>query len=174
MILFKNKHCIMTVAAIALFMFFIHTHLQAGRERRGATVVVTMTDGSQVEGELLSVRADALLLYESASGRGWHIYLHQVAQVKVLKRSNFFDGLAIGIGVGFVIGVINLKKIDRESLMPAFEMVGSFLQLPITGLCGGLLGAVFSFPRKFSLAGVSPQSVQQNLERLKRYAREQD
>lgn len=162
---------VVTTLILMMFMALAILPLPA-RELRGSTVEVILTDGSQVKGELLSVRADALLLYESGSGRGWHIYLQQVAQVKVIKRSHFFDGLAIGIGVGFVKGVIKLKNMDRDSLVPAFHVIGSFLPLPLIALGGGLLGAGFSLPQKFSLAGVSPQSLQQNLERLKRYARE--
>jgi hypothetical protein len=167
-----KKQLAMTLALV-LFVALAGMPL-AARARRGSMVVVTMDDGSQVKGELLSVRADALLLHESESGQGRHLNLHQVLQVKVLKKTTYLDGAGIGICVGLAIGANNLKKIERDSLAPAFDMIGSFLPLPLIALGGGLLGAVLSMPKKISLAGKSPEVVQHNLRHLKRYARERD
>jgi hypothetical protein len=46
--------------------------------------------------------------------------------------------------------------------------------IPAASLLGGIIGGIVSMPEKFSLPGESSRSLQQNLERLKRYAREQD
>ncbi len=159
-------------AVVPVMIFFSLAQPLVARARRGSTVVVIMNDGSQVKGELLSVRADALLLYESESGQGRHLNLHQVLQVKVLKKTTYLDGAGIGICVGLVIGVNNLKKIEGDSLAPAFDMISSFLPLPLIALGGGLLGAVLTMPKKISLAGESPETVQCHLGHLKRYARE--
>jgi|WetSurMetagenome_2_1015567.scaffolds.fasta_scaffold84960_2 hypothetical protein len=146
----------------------------AAKERRGATVVVTMTDGNRVHGELLAVKSDALLVYDHDARLGKSLDLQQVAHVTVYKKPKFLDGLAIGLGVGLVASIYNLNKIEHESLMPLFEIVRSVLPLPVAGLSGGLLGALGSIPQKNSLAGVSPQCIQRNLTRLKRFAREAD
>lgn len=170
--IFKCKKLIVTTSLIAMFLATAHQPLPA-KERRGSTVEVTMTDGNIVKGELLYVRDDALLVFEGDSGRSWYIYLEQMSQVKVLKKSKLSEGVSIGLGIGLLIGVNNLRKIDRESLMPVFfQRVVSFFPLPIAGLCGGLLGALAGIPKKISLAGASPEIIQQNLRRLKRYARE--
>lgn len=169
----KGKKNIAAILAFVLVMASVNLPLPA-RERRGSTVEVTMTDGSRIKGELLAVKDDALLVYDRDADQGKRLDLQEVVQVKVLKESKFLEGIAIGIAVGLVISINNLKKIDRESLMPLFEGIGCFLPLPITGLCGGLLGALSGIDKKLSLAGESSRSVQQNLEKLKRYAREKD
>jgi hypothetical protein len=169
----KNKKFIATTLTFVLVMALAGLPLPA-KERRGSTVEATMTDGSQVKGELLAVKTETLLIYDRDVLQGKSIDLQQVAQVKVLKKSKFFDGLGIGIVIGLVISVNNIKRIDRESLMPIFEIVGSFWPVPIAGFSGGLIGAVCGINQKFSLVEVSSKSVQQNLVRLKRYAREKD
>jgi hypothetical protein len=166
--IFKNKHYTMVVVVIALFVLFIHMPLSA-KERRGSTVVVTMTDGRIVRGELLAVKADALLIYNY---KGERLDLQQVAQVKVLKKLKPLEGLVIGFGAGVVVGVAMSVAIPHEHYN-----VGIHLFLPPEiGCLGGIIGffACNSNFRKFSLPGESIQSVQQNLERLKRYAREQE
>jgi hypothetical protein len=146
----------------------------AARERRGATVEATMADGNRVKGELLAVKSDALLVYDRDARLGKSLDLHQVAQVKVFKKPKVLAGITIGICAGLAVSIYNLNKIERGSLMPLVEIVGSFLPLPVAMFGGGMLGGLFSIPQKISLAGVAPQCVQQNLERLKRHAREQE
>jgi hypothetical protein len=133
-----------------------------------------MADGNWVKGELLAVRSYFLLVYDRDARLGKSLDLHQVAQVRIYKKAKFLEGLAIGLGVGLAASIYNLNKIDHESLMPLFEILGSFVPLPVAGLSGGLLGALGGIPQKYSLAGVSPQVVQLNLTRLKRFSREAD
>lgn len=169
--------CKMKTAALALMIFTICSllPLAAAGTRRGATVEVTMADGSRVRGELLIVKNDALLVFDQDTNLGKSLDLRQVDRVKVLRRSKLSEGVSIGIGVGLLLSVRNLKKMDRESLVPVFfQKVVSFWPLPITGLGGGLLGAIGSIPKKYPLAGVAPQTFRKNLERLARFARERD
>ncbi len=130
----------------------------AAKERRGATVMVTMTDGNRVKGELLAVRSDFLLVYDRDARLGKSLDLQQVAQVRIYKKPKFLAGLTIGLGVGLAASIYNLNKIDRESLMPLVEIVGSFLPLPVAVFGGGMLGGLFSIPKKISLAGESSTS----------------
>ncbi len=162
------------VGSLTMTISLLSLPLPAARVRKGATVEVTLADDGRVKGELLSVREDALLLYEDDSGRGRHIYLQQVTQVKVIRKSKLSEGIGIGIGIGLAISVTNLRKTDRESLIPALDVAESFLPLPVTGLCGGLLGALAGMPKKISLRGKSPEKVRTNLIWLKRHAREQN
>jgi hypothetical protein len=169
-----KRRKISVVSAIVLFMTSAVMPLSAARERRGATVVVTMTGGNWVKGELLAVRGDFLLVYDRDARLGISLDRQQVVQVLVHKRTRFLDGITIGICAGLAVSIYNLTKIDRESLLPPVEIVGSFLPLPVVAFGGGLLGGLFSIPKKISMAGVSPQIVQRNLTRLKRFAREAD
>jgi hypothetical protein len=139
------------------------------RERRGATVEVTMADGNRIKGELLAVKTDALLVYDSAARQGKNIDLQQVTKVRVLKKSKFGEGLLIGLGVAVGMSVIMQLKKNEFGFVFTFIGVGSQL-----GLFGGIIGAVAGIDKKISLAGVSSQDILFNLEQLKLYAREQD
>ena len=141
----------------------------AARERRGATVLVTMTEGSMVKGELLAVKSDALLVFDSSARQGKNIDLQQVTEVRVLKKSKFGEGLLIGLGVAVGMSAIMQSKKNEFGFVFTFLGVGSQL-----GLFGGIIGAVAGIDKKISLVGVSSQDILFNLEQLKLYAREQD
>jgi hypothetical protein len=161
------KKLISLIAILATITALASPPLPA-KERRGATVEVTMTDGSLVRGELLTVKADALLVYDSAARQGKNIDLRQVTKVRVLKKSKFGQGLLIGLGVAVGMSVIQSKK-NEFGFVFTFIGIGSQ-----TALFGGIIGAVAGIDKKISLAGVSSQDILFNLEQLKRHAREQN
>jgi hypothetical protein len=140
-------------------------------ERRGSTVVVTMADGSQIEGELLAVKSDALLIFDHDVGRGMNVDLRQVDGVKVIKKSKAWKGVLSGFYIGTVLVLGSRLKFPNSGKDEELSNLGfPFL----AGMFGGLVGGVTSMPEKFSLAKESSESMQQNLERLVRYAREQE
>jgi len=164
----KNKKTIATTLTFVLVMTLAGLPLPA-KERRGSSVVVTMTAGrGVVKGELLAVKADTLLVYDQNANQGKSIDLKDVFQVKVLKKSKVGEGLLIGLGVGLVVAVISYDKTEE------FAGIGFLTIPPMAGLCGGLFGALSGIHEKFSLAGASSHTLHENLNRLKRYAREQD
>jgi hypothetical protein len=128
-------------------------------------VVVTMNDGSQVKGELLAVKGDALLVYNQDALHGERIDLQRVAQVKIFRRSKLLTGLAIGLGIGIVIGSNPEKNVHIDSYWS--QTMIAF------GLIGGILGAVPSFFPEIISLDIS-RTRQENLEQLKRLARERD
>jgi len=134
---------------------------------RGATVEATMADGSKARGELLAVKSDALLVYNHDSGRGENLDLQQVIRVKLFRKSKALPGLAIGLGVGLGMGVL----IPHEHYNNAVTHV----ILPLySSFAGAILGIFSCLPRSFSLAEISPLAKQAKLDRLGRYAREQN
>ncbi len=72
-----------------------------GKEKRGATVVVTRLDGSRVSGELAAVRPDALLLL--SDGRDESIGFADIETIRIKKRSRagLFGLLGVAAGVVF-------------------------------------------------------------------------
>ena len=160
------------VLIFALWVIIVSACLPlAARERRGAMVVVTMTDGSQARGELLTVKKNALIVHNPDTGQGWSIDLRQVAHVMVIRESKFLLGTIIGVGIGLGITRCTMKSDDKAGL---FYGLGSALLVPAAGLIGGFVGAAAGKDKKIPMAGVSVLIAQQNLERLRRYAREQD
>lgn len=164
-----SKKFIATTLIFVLAITMARLPLPA-KERRGSTVVVTLIDGSKVKGELLAVKTDALLVYDSAAHQGKSIELQQVAKVKVLKTFWAQTGLLVGLGVG--TGIAKLTYDDSNFYVD--EMRSSLIIMTIFTLAGVVFGAVKSVPKKISLTGESSQSVQKTLEKLRRYAREKD
>jgi len=161
-----NKNAVTTlivVLAIAL------AGMPLAAVTRGATVEVTMADGSQVKGELLAVKSDALVVHDPDSGRGWNIYLPLVAQVRIIRESKFLLGMVYGIGFG--LGMTKYIKEDRAGL---FYGLNSACRVLAAGLICGFAGSAAGRDKNISMTVSSIAIARQSLERLKRYAREQD
>jgi hypothetical protein len=178
---YKNKKTIATALTFVMVMTLTGLPL-AAKEQRGSMVRVTMTDGNIAKGELLSVKTDALLLYDQNARQGMSLDLQQVVQVNVLKKSKFGKGVIIGMGVGVGLSLLSNLINGPTSHHSGYgdALIGLLVVAPISGLCGGLIEASaginkkFSLDKKFSMDGISSSEFQQNLEQLKRYARERD
>jgi hypothetical protein len=169
----KRNKFIATTMLLVFVISLASLPLSAG-ERRGSDVVVTLTDGSKIKGELLAVRTGALLVSERAAHQGRSIELRQVAKVKVLKTFWALTGMVFGFGVGFGAAVGIGKLSHDDSKCCGDQMGASLILMSIFTLAGGIFGALKSVPTQITLTGGSYQRTQQNLEKLKRYAREKD
>jgi hypothetical protein len=137
--IYKNKKFIATTLTFVLVIAWAGLPLPA-KERRGATVVVTMTAGRGVlKGELLAVKEDSLLVYDHDALQGKSIDLKDVFQVKVLKKLNFLRGMGIGLVVGLGMCVYQYELSGQPSEM---EPIGYIVGPLSTGLYGGLIGLV--------------------------------
>jgi hypothetical protein len=165
----KRNKFIATTMLLVFVISLASLPLSAG-ERRGSDVVVTLTDGSKIKGELLAVKTGALLVFERAAHQGKSIDLGQVANVKVLKTFWGLTGMVFGFGLG--TGIFKLTYDDSKCC--GDQMGSSLIILAICTLAGGIFGALKSVPTQITLTGGSYQRTQQNLEKLKRYAREKD
>jgi hypothetical protein len=150
--------------AIAFMMLIASLRLPlAARERRGAMVEVTMADGSVAKGELLAVKSDALLVYNQDARNGERIDLRQATKVKIYRKSKLLSGMAVGLGIGLVVGANPEQNVHIDHYWSQ-TMIAS-------GIIGGILGAFPAFfPEILSLD--IPRTRQENLEQLKRHARE--
>ena len=169
--IFKRNKFVVTALISAMILALARQPLPA-MERRGSTVAVTLTLArGTVQGELLAVKEDALLIYDHSAGRGQRIELQDVFQVKIVKKSKFFGFAVIGMVFGFALADLQHRNEDRASLLYG----AGYLFLPFQfGLIGGIAGAIAGTDKRFSLAGESSQFVEEKLNQLKRYAREQD
>jgi hypothetical protein len=156
------------VAALAMIFSSLAQPL-AAEERSGSIVEVTLSDGRMVKGELLAVKSDALLVFDRTAGQGRSLDLRQVTRVMVFKKPRALQGLAIGLGVGLLTALITNAKYDSEYAGLLYLIIP-----PPAALLGGVIGGIIGMPEKFSLPGESSRSLLQDLERLKRFAREQD
>ena len=161
------KNPLLAFSALVMIILSACLPLAAAGERRGATVEVTMADGSQVRGELLAVKSDALLVFDRNADQGKSLDLRQVTRVKICRKSQALTGAAIGLGIGLVTCLLNNANYHSEDAALAYLLV-----LPPAALLGGVIGGIAGMSETFSLPGESSRSLRENLERLKRFARE--
>ena len=129
---------IMTVI-IGVFLLFPSGALFA-KERQGAQLVITKTDGTVIYGELIGVKQDSTLLLESpllesSSGIGGSIDVSEVKIIKIEKGSNVGAGFLFGLLAGGGAGAITGSNTD----CPMFDVP---IYAAIGGLAGGLVGGM--------------------------------
>ncbi|MBE0665776.1 MAG: hypothetical protein E4H23_05075 [Chrysiogenales bacterium] len=172
--IFKNKHYTMAVGGIILIIFFIHIPLQAVRERRGSTVVVTMTDGSKIKGELLAVKGHDLIIHDKSIDRGFTVNIEQVSEIRLKKRSlvvlGMVNGLTAGALVGFGIYASQSARTNDPCQLTPYALMGLIIPC-VTTVIGGGVGAILSLSKKMSIERQSPADIEASLRYLQKHAR---
>jgi hypothetical protein len=127
---------------ISLFLIFslviLSTNLYA-KERRGAKLIVTKLDGQLIEGELITVKPNSLLLLD-AEGKDVSVGIADIKVIRVVRKSNALAWAGIGFVIGALfIGTLLLSNpLDEDISTSAF-----FLGRGIGGAIGALIGALF-------------------------------
>lgn len=165
-------------AALVLSAFLAGTAAM-GQEKRGATVIVTLKEGSQTSGELIAVKPDSILLLEPA-GKDASIDMADVRSITVLRRSKVGQGalfgLLIGAAGGFAGGAIYAKSAD---LCPGCEAplarAGMGILGGIVGVVGGVVAGA-SAGRDLTIAfdDQAGPAFAESLQKLRKYGRVKD
>lgn len=95
-----------TAGAITLTLCVSFLALPAGlaaKGRRGALIILSKVDGTEVKGELVSVRPDSLLLLRS--GDALTIPRDRVRSVALIRRSRMASSALTGFTAGALFGV---------------------------------------------------------------------
>ncbi len=74
---------------ISLFLIFTFMMLSANlyaKERRGAKLIIKKKDGQQVEGELITVKPNSLLLLNS-EGKDVSVDIADIKVIRIVKKS---------------------------------------------------------------------------------------
>jgi hypothetical protein len=126
--------------------------LNLAAKKKGAQLLIEKKDGQVIEGELLKVKEDSLLLMTSASGVT--IDIKEIDEIKIKKRkTKSGKGALIGAGVGFLIGGViactKYTEVVTDEYNPGFGkrlvvggMLGAFFIIP-GSIIGGLIGGQF-------------------------------
>jgi len=139
--------------AWTMIALLILSPLAAAEERRGAEILITEKDGTQVSGELVAVKRDSLLLLTAGptAGMDLTVALKDIQQVRIVKKSKVGKGLLYGLiigggggaAAGFLSGddpdgFVSFSASDKAAL---FGIFFGGLGLVIGGIAGGLSGA---------------------------------
>jgi hypothetical protein len=130
---------------IALLLVFSLMTLSANlyaKERRGAKLRVTKLDGQQIEGELITVKPNSLLLLNN-EGKDVSIDIADIKVIRIVKKLGVLNGALVGWliggGVGVLLGFMFPYNTSEINLRP----------IVYAGLGGGvgiLLGGIVNNP----------------------------
>lgn len=95
---------------IALFLVFSVLALSGSlyaKERRGAKLIITKKDGQQVQGELITVKPNSLLLLDT-DGKDVSVGIADIKVIRIVKKSKILreaiTGLLVFGGCGALLG----------------------------------------------------------------------
>lgn len=108
-------------------------------QRYGATLRIEMLDGRQMQGELLAVKGETLIL-QARSGSEAKADIRDVARVRIMRPNRVGKGLVAGMLTGFAVGCLivlpfTLSDSNEYSVLPLIVYGGMF------GGAGGAIGA---------------------------------
>jgi hypothetical protein len=152
-------------------------------ERRGAQVVVSLTSGLEMQGELVAVKKDFLVLSSSSTSQGASVITDEsiavadVREVKVIRRSKAGTGALIGLAAGAAGGAaLALMQGDDSGGWVRFSVgqkIGPYaLAFGLLGTAtGAIAGVATGSDTIFELAHQPASQVRENLARLSRMAK---
>jgi len=167
---------------IALFLVFSLMMLSANlyaKEKRGAWLIITKKDGQLIEGELITVKPNSLLLLD-AEGKDVSIDIADIKVIRIVKKSKVLQGIGLGLLIGAGTGaLIGFSGGDDPHGFMSFTAAGKALLggifLGAIGLLvGGTLGFASGIDNTIQIEGMSELEIKEILKKLRKKARIRD
>lgn len=143
------------------------------KEKRGADLLIERLDGSQVSGELITVKESSLLLL-SDSGADVSVTVQDIKVIRVIKKSQALQGA----GYGFLITSASLSALAWASDEEYFTdpegggplVLALFFGIPGL-LVGSIVGSIMGTDKTIRIEGESDTEIREHLEYLRMKAR---
>ena len=163
------------VFAIAVSLVLAPAALAAG-EKAGANVVITKKDGTQVAGELISVKREFISVMDAGSGVNVDPKEINVIEVKAKsKRGNAGAGLLIGLISGAAIGFVASGGMSRLSGSGGgivdVRGIGAIIGAPLGAIMGLAAGNSAASGKTYKLGGAPINVTEEILSKLDKQAR---
>jgi hypothetical protein len=151
------------------------------KERHGAEIEITVNLGPNIEGELIAVTQDLILVLEDGLKKS--IKISDINVITVVKRGSkvgkgAISGVLVGGIGGGLIGFASGLPSGNTSLKFHFEGVGAAIGVAIGALIGAgtgaLIGSVYRFKANaefFQINGKSDSEIKEILTKLRSKAR---
>ena len=160
---------------IALFIVFSLVMLSMNlyaKEMRGAELIIKKKNGGKIEGELITVKQDSLLILTKWSERDESIDIADVEVITIVKKSKALLGSYLGIlvcgGGGALIGYQVGWKTSTGAI------VGGAIGVLSGGLLGTFLGSSLGKDKTIQVEGMTNAEIQEALDYLRKKARVRD
>jgi hypothetical protein len=161
----KRFVCILIVATL------VRPAGLSAKDRKGADIVVTKTDGSQFGGELIAVKRDSLLLL--SAGMDLSIRLADIREVRVVRKSHALLFAGIGAAAGATVGAfVGIYGGGGDDDVGPATIRGAVVIGALGAVAGLLTSSVFSRDSRFDVAGGRQEAVAEFWDSLRSYSRE--
>jgi len=168
------------ISLLLIFSLMILPTTLYAKERRGAKLIVIKKDGGQIEGELITVKPNSLLLLNT-EGKDVSVDVEEIKVIKIVYKKSVFvrEGALRGLLGGFAVGVsitgmvaLMLRASGGEALsyMAQFGGVGALVGV----IVGTILRAVLKPVEPIKIEGKSDKKIKKILKKLRKKARIRD
>jgi len=177
-----NKGGNMNKKFISLFLVFSLVTLSANlyaKERRGAKLIITKKDGQLIEGELITVKPNSLLLLNT-EGKDVSVDIEEIKVIRVVKKSKAMKGSLIGVliggGVGALVALLIFPKVDRDEtgIGHTFTFIFGGIGVLIGAGIGTLAGRRAGKDKTFRIGEMIDSEIQETMDKLRKKARVRD
>jgi hypothetical protein len=147
------------------------------KERKGADLIIQRADGTQVRGELISVKENSLLLLARESGADVTVDVGDISVITIVKKGKAGKGAWMGALIGGGAGAGVAVGIFAIGSTPAHDSAGMIVLLSTAAgaglglLIGGLFGWSSGIDKTVQLEGKSELEIQEILEKLRKKAK---
>jgi hypothetical protein len=161
---------------ISLYLVFsilcLYGNLYAN-ERRGANLVIQKTDGQQINGELIAVKENSLLIKEHDSGADGTAIVGEIKIITIVKKSKRGKGALYGFGLGAIGGGLagGLLVEPEESTRVNNALFGVIWIGALGALTGLIVGGFLGKDKTIQIEGKSEAEIKEVLEELRKKAR---
>ncbi len=145
-----------------------------GKERKGVKLAIKKIDEQQVNGELITVKPDSLLLLDSETGSDVSVNIEDIKAIKIVKKS-----LAYELGLGGFLATAAYRGVAHSSIRREEEgeaatqhFLGTTLVIgAIAGAVGVLIGVALGIDKTIKIEGKSDVEIDAALKKLSKKAR---
>lgn len=131
------------IFVLVVFCFLLACSFKlTAKERRGAELLITKTDGQEIRGALIAVKQTSLLLLDPQSGADESTGMEEITAIKITKKSKALLGGGIGLALGVAPGLIGAAGTQSEiRTWREIEEVSWTTMIVAGGVIGAIAGA---------------------------------
>jgi hypothetical protein len=156
---------------VSMFLVFslmtLSVNLYA-KERRGAKLLITKKDRWQIEGELITVKPNSILILDT-EGKDVSVGIAEIKVIRIVKKSKDLLGAGIGLLIGVGPGALIGYKVGWKT------SEGALWGGVVGGLAGALIGCFTGIylgkEATIQIGGMSDSEIQEALDKLRKKAR---